>query len=514
MRTVGWIALVVIAFGLPLFLGLGRLDLENDEAIHSLVAESLLEVGDWMTPRALTPMADDAFVEKPPLKFWLVAAPMRLGLVPDNEAGLRMWDATFGVCIFLYVFGLGRLMAGPWCGFTAALVLFTFEPLLFQHGLRTNNMDAAVVLAYCGGMYHFVRWSRAAGTRERALHALAVAMFGWLGFMTKFVAIAFLFAVIAVVSAAQSATRARLIREWRTWAVAGAVALALAAPWFIYQSFRMGSAFWNIILLDHVFKRFSTGLDPSHLRPWSFYFVEAHYQLSRARTFWMVTAGGLIVLWRSLRGEWLEGTLVVFWFALPISLISLGSSKLFHYTYPFIPPLALAAGYLFAWLDRGVADVLARLRAGRGPAWIARVAIAVALIAVGPAETYWSAFSRLRLEDHPLRTARDCMQNVREFERRAGQLPTSLFVWLPTGTYLHPYYYYFRNAGWDRHEGWHDAAMIDTLDVQGDQRAVLMPTRDYRAFLSRNNRWIGSVPKVEISRVVLLLPGPYAGCGQ
>ena len=510
--TGGWILLVVIAFGLPLFLGLGRLDLENDEAVHSLVAESILETGDWMTPHALTPLLDDAFVEKPPLKFWLVAAPMRLGLVPDTEAGLRVWDATFGVFIFLYVFGLGRLMAGPWCGFTAALVLFTFQPLLFQHGLRTNNMDAAVVLAYCGGMYHFVRWSRATGERERARHALAVALFGLLGFMTKFVAIAFLFVVIAAVSVTHSTTRRRLTREWRTWVAVAAVGLALAAPWFIYQSVRMGSAFWNIILLDHVFKRFSVGLDPAHLRPWSFYFVELYRELSRSHTFLLVTAGGLIVLGRTLREEWLEGALVVFWFALPISLISLGSSKLLHYSYPFIPPLALAAGYLFAWLDRLVSDRLGERRAARAWVWTARVAVAVVLIATGPAEAYRGTIPRLLIEDHPLRRARNCMQNVREFERRAGRPQTSLFVWLPTGAYQHPFYYYFRNAGWDLHKEWHDEALIETLDIQGAQRAVLMPKRDYLAFLARTNRWVGSVPKVDVFNVVLLLPGPFAGC--
>jgi hypothetical protein len=37
---------------------------------------------------------------------------------------------------------------------------------------------------------------------------------------------------------------------------------------------------------------------------------------------------------------------VVLWGMLPLVLISLGSSKLYHYAYPFLPPLTLAAGYL------------------------------------------------------------------------------------------------------------------------------------------------------------------------
>ena len=39
-------------------------------------------------------------------------------------------------------------MAGPLCGLTALAVLFSYEPLIFQHGLRTNNMEAFLFLAY------------------------------------------------------------------------------------------------------------------------------------------------------------------------------------------------------------------------------------------------------------------------------------------------------------------------------------------------------------------------------
>ena len=44
---------------------------------------------------------------------------------------------------------------------------------------------------------------------------------------------------------------------------------------------------------------------------------------------------------------------------MPIALISLGSSKLYHYAYPFLPPLTLAAGYLVA--------LVVMLGAGRRP---------------------------------------------------------------------------------------------------------------------------------------------------
>ncbi len=152
-----WLVLVLALFGIPLFIGLGSTDLANDEAIYSYAAESILTTGDWLSPRS-SPNEEITFVEKPPLKFWIVAAPIKLGLLPYNEFGLRFWDAVFGAIAFVYVFLIGRRLAGPVCGVFAVLVLFAHGPLLFEHGLRSNNMDAALVLTYTGGVYHFLRW--------------------------------------------------------------------------------------------------------------------------------------------------------------------------------------------------------------------------------------------------------------------------------------------------------------------------------------------------------------------
>src|SRR5688500_9526349 len=75
----------------PLFVGLDRTDLENDEAIYSFAVETMLKDGDWLTPKSI-PSEHVAFLEKPPLKFWLTAIPIRLGLLPENEFGLRFMD--------------------------------------------------------------------------------------------------------------------------------------------------------------------------------------------------------------------------------------------------------------------------------------------------------------------------------------------------------------------------------------------------------------------------------------
>ncbi len=510
LAHVAWLAVVILAFGRPLFRGLGAADLENDEALHSMVAESIVQTGDWMTPHSFVPHLSPDFVEKPPLKFWLVAAAIRTGLLPNDEAGVRFWDALFGAATFLYLFALGRQIGGVWCGLSAALLLFTFQPLLFEHGFRTNNMDAAVVLAYCGGMYHFTRWLHAGSAREAWTQALAGAACVYLGLMTKFVAVAFLPAVAGAVAVMFPAARARVFAAWRVWLVAAAAVVAFAAPWFIYQTVRSGSEFWQIILGEHVFKRFSTGLDPAHLKPWGFYFEFVYREFSRAHAFWLIAAGGLVVLWRTLKEEWVEGALLLFWFWLPVAFISLGSSKLPHYLYPFVPPLALWAGYFISWAGRTAA---ARLVAGRPAQWamIVQAVVASLLIAAGPAWAYRDAAARLGREPHPLRSVRDCLYNVRSYQAAHGKPLAPLFVWLPTG-YQHPFYYYFRDLGWSSHDQWTDAGLIAALDDERSQMVVLMPQHDYDQFLRRTGRSATMVPARNLATAIMLLPGPTSGC--
>ena len=208
----------VVLFGLPLFIELGAKGLGNDEAIYSYAVDRMIEGEDWLTPRSIpqtvTP-GDPAtrageFFEKPPLKFWIVALPIRLGLLPHDAFGLRFWDALFGAVAFVYVFLIGRRLVDPLCGLAAVFLLFIDRALLFSHGLRTNVMEAPLFLAYAAGIYHFLAWSESDRRLDRWLHIFAFAGWFTLGFMTKFVAAIFLPAVVGVTALCLSEWRQRL----------------------------------------------------------------------------------------------------------------------------------------------------------------------------------------------------------------------------------------------------------------------------------------------------------------
>ena len=355
-----WLALVIATFCLPLFLGLGRSDVENDEGIYSFAVDGILATGDWLNPPT-SPRDDAVFLEKPPLKFWIVAAPIRLGLLPHNEFGLRFWDALFGAVAFLYVFTIGRRLAGVVCGLVAVMVLFVYEPLLFDHGIRGNNMEAPLFLCYCGGIYHYLAWAREGEARLRRRHIVAVALYFYLGFMTKFVAALFLPVTLIVPTLLLPQPRRAVVTDFGRWVAAGALVVALVVPWFIYQHFASGGAVWSIMFGTHVLTRFTASLDVSHVHPWNYYWVTIWNELFHMGTAWLAVVGAALLTVEAWRERRVDAVTVIAWLVVPLTLMSLGTSKLHHYAYPFLPPVALMVGFGPGWLARTGAGQLERL---------------------------------------------------------------------------------------------------------------------------------------------------------
>jgi 4-amino-4-deoxy-L-arabinose transferase-like glycosyltransferase len=381
------IVLVVLVFGVPLFLGLGASDMRNDEAIYSYAVERILETGDWLLPRTIPD--DFPFLEKPPLKFWMVAAPIAAGMLPPDEFGMRAWDALFGALSFVYVFLLGRALGGVVCGGTAVLVLFSLPSLVFEHGLRSNNMEAPLLLAYCGGLYHFARWLQSrvlspeqtprqspqqsppqspppeSGQHDHhaAWHAAIVTVYFVLGFMTKFVAAFFLPMICGIALLLMPGGWRRLCSAWRDWRWPAVGAVAISAPWFIYQTRQFGAHFWSVIFGAHVYTRMTGFLDPQHLHPWNAYFLWTWRDFSMAGASWVGIAGLVRLVAGAAIGRPPLSRMILLWWALPFVLISMGSSKIFHYAYPFLPPLALGAGWVVAdaarWIDRRLSSIAA-----------------------------------------------------------------------------------------------------------------------------------------------------------
>jgi hypothetical protein len=104
------------------------------------------------------------------------------------------------------------------------------------------------------------------------------------------------------------------------------LALALIAPWFVYANVRFGTFFWHEILAEAVYTRFTTYLNPAHVQPWSFYFTEMYALFAYSGSELLVIIGMALLVVQTIRRRWLEGAVVVSWFALPLLLISFSTS--------------------------------------------------------------------------------------------------------------------------------------------------------------------------------------------
>jgi 4-amino-4-deoxy-L-arabinose transferase-like glycosyltransferase len=302
------------------------------------------------------------------------------------------------------VFYLGRLLAGSLCGVVAVLILFTIDPLLFTHGLRENNMEAPLVLAYCGGLYHFARWVEGSAGRGRSLHSLAVGAYFILGFMTKFVAVLFLPLVCVLAFVWRDGALTRIRVEWREWVPAALFVLAATIPWFVYQALHSGSLLWQTMFGQHVYLRFTSALDPGHLQPWHFYFSDLWRELAVAGSQWISAIGLLMLARQAWTGRPWLARLVLVWWIVPFALMSIGTSKLLHYSYPFLPAIALGAGLaadtLFRAIERGIAlSVRAAVRRVPGldrgpiPRWPAVQQLLVAMAILALAVAVWTALA-------------------------------------------------------------------------------------------------------------------------
>ncbi len=338
--------LMVLLIGLPILLWIGHGDVENDEAIYSFAAIKMVETGEWLTPIGIY-KDNPPFLEKPPLKFWLTALGLEMGL-PQTMWGLRFADAALAILIFGYLVAIGLRLGGRWGGVLTALVFFAFRDPLLNHGVLANNTESAVLLQYTGSIFHFMAW--ADSSRRSLLHPVAIGLLFVLGFMSKFVAALFLPVTLVVVLLLHPHLLKRFFSEIWIWLGVAAMAAVLIAPWFIYQHWQFGQHFWNVIFGDHVVERFTAYLDPDHLKPWTFYVLTTVKIVIKSGGALAYLVGLFFVVREYPSARDPRITTLFAWYLVPVAAISLMSSKITHYMYPFLPAVAVVCGFGMARL--------------------------------------------------------------------------------------------------------------------------------------------------------------------
>jgi len=335
--------------GILYFASLGRLPLlEPDEGRNAEVAREMLTTGDFITPH----YNGFAYLDKPVVYFWLVAASMRIAGM--NEWAARLPSALMAFATTFLVWFLARRMLGNGSGRRAAII-FATAPLTLAFS-RIVIFDMTLAFLVTLAMVSF--WlAQESDFRRPAFDVVFFAAMG-VAAITKG-PVGFLLPLLSAL-AFQGVTGR--LRDWRRfrWGIGLVVFLAAALPWFVAVSMQHPDlpryAFW-----DESLRRFATA---STRRGGSIlYYVPIYLSGFFPWSLFLLYAGlGKLRDWRKLReASWWSIAFLLAWTGVIFVFFTISRSKLPGYFLPAIVPLSILTAK--AWEEIEAED-------GRPPGWL------------------------------------------------------------------------------------------------------------------------------------------------
>ena len=306
---------------------------EPDEGRYAQIPREMLTAGVWVVPT----LQGEAYLDKPPLFYWLVMISYSIFGFSDGAARLVPALAMHGAIMATYL--LGRRAVGEREAFWGALLL-TVSPiflgvgrLLVLDGLLTQWVTMALLAAYVAQ----------ADDRLKAGCWLLAAMASGLAVLTKG-PVALVLVLVPLCTLRWLTSSAPITR--RAWVTFGAIIAAINLPWYAAVCWQRPE-FVRHFLWQHNVERFVEPFD--HVRPVWFYVPIVLFGLLPT----LVLAWPLLRFMTSTQVDetkarcgslgflLLAGVWCVFFF-------SLAGSKLPTYILPAFPPLCLALGCFVA----------------------------------------------------------------------------------------------------------------------------------------------------------------------
>jgi hypothetical protein len=301
----------------------------NDEALYAHSAIAMAREGDWLTPRFMGRYA----LSKPPLVVWAAAVSSKvLGV---SRLSLRLPIALLSALALGLIFLWAGELAGWQAGAMAVALLFCNH---LWHTLAALCMTDGLLLAFYIAAFYALFWDPWLESRAALLgFSAAVAA----GILTKGIAGILPLAVLGLYwLAARRQERPAFLRV----CLAAALALALAAPWFVYQ-FAVHPRWFRTEHIAIEILGFGAGAPPqtSQENPVLFYLM----RLAGTDPLLLAAAAVAIPAFlRDLRGRRAAPVLLAAWIAAVLAATLGWQYRNAAYLLPLVPALALLAA---AW---------------------------------------------------------------------------------------------------------------------------------------------------------------------
>lgn len=288
--------------------GLARTGLIGpDEPRYAAIGRHMAQSGDWLMPV----LWGKPWFEKPPLLYWMTAAGFRCGLGPDLAP--RVPVALLSLGFVSYFFLLLRRSFGHRAAGMSALMLATSGGWLAYSRIAVPDLPMAA-------------------TFSAAMLLLMIAE-SWPAFAIAGVLLGLAILAKALVPLVLVVPALWLRRpRWLQLLLALAIALIVAAPWYLAVWSRAGSAFLGELFWRQQFARFFTP-ERQHVQPFWFYVPV----LLAAILPWTPA----LALIRSRQRDFLFLAAWVIW---GFVFFSAATNKLPGYILPLLPPLCALAG--------------------------------------------------------------------------------------------------------------------------------------------------------------------------
>jgi 4-amino-4-deoxy-L-arabinose transferase-like glycosyltransferase len=387
---------IVAAAGVIFLTNLGGAGLwDMDEALYSTCAREMLQRGNWVVPW----FNGEMFPEKPPVMFWTMMA--GFGLFGDNEFGVRVFSAVYGIVTALLAFHLGRILFNVRVGLWAGLI--TASTIIFTVSARAATVDSALTLATTAA-FLFLALARRDSERPVFKLRYAVPMYACIGVAVLAkgpVGMLLPLAAMGLYLLVADGWRNVLQSAW--WMrpfTAVVVIAAVAVPWYAMVGYRTDGEWLRKFFIEFNLRPLKQPIlghgDTSFLTSSLAVLVSILYYFYHVPAVlvgffpWSVFLGptliGVLWLLRKKSGlfpaEWRDGCLMAScWFGVWFIFWSICKTKLPHYLLPAYPALALVTA---CFVDRWLAEPLQLKPWWLRNAWISMMLAGLAMAIAVP----------------------------------------------------------------------------------------------------------------------------------
>jgi 4-amino-4-deoxy-L-arabinose transferase-like glycosyltransferase len=310
-----------------------------DESLFAITAGEMASSGDWIGTTFLGSL--DYYNSKPPLHVWLVA--LSFTVFGQGLVSLRLPAMAAAWCTVALLMWWATRLFGRAIGVTAGLVLSTCYGFLYVHSGRSGNADALFTLLIT--LTVVTLWA----ARDHPWRRVWLGALVGLVFMVKGMGI--LMPAI-IIGGTELTGRWRGRNRWLPLLAAGAVCVAMVAPWVVARWSVDGWRFFDAMFFHDFVDRASTVLDGHEGEAYYYlYFLQKHhYDWLLAAVVALLCVPARLMRLRTLaacEGGFL-GVLLVSWLAATFVLPSVVATKLGWYLNSFYPLFALAVAWLVA----------------------------------------------------------------------------------------------------------------------------------------------------------------------